>query len=125
MLLFKTYVAPSDIDGIGLFAGEVIPKGKAWWRFDPVVDREIRAAHLKLMPSGFKNHIERYGFLHDGFWTLCGDLAIFVNHSGSPNSNHHENASIAARDIEPGEEITENYGDFHALARSLQESKPQ
>lgn len=119
MLLVRTSVAPSTIHGIGLFAVDPIPAGTVWWRFDLAVDRTIPAKLLPLMSQTFRDHVERYGFLSDGFWTLCGDNAIFVNHSDNPPSLHEENVSIAYRGIACGEEITEDYGHFHCLGISL------
>lgn len=44
MNLVKTYIASSKIQGIGLFAGEFIPKGTKMWvlnqEFDMVKDQE-------------------------------------------------------------------------------------
>ncbi len=38
MLLIKTKLDLSKIHGIGLFAGEDIPKGTIIWRFNSLID---------------------------------------------------------------------------------------
>lgn len=114
MLLVRAIVSPSPIHGMGLFAADAIAAGAVWWRFDPLIDRTIPERVLPQYPEQFRLHVETYGFLTGGFWTLCGDLAIFVNHSDNPPSLHADNVSVAGRDIAAGEEITERYSDFHS-----------
>ncbi|TIS47846.1 MAG: SET domain-containing protein-lysine N-methyltransferase, partial [Mesorhizobium sp.] len=41
MLLIRTYVAQSAIEGVGVFAAEPIRKGASIWRLDPDFDRLI------------------------------------------------------------------------------------
>jgi SET domain-containing protein len=38
MLLVKTKLDRSSIEGIGLFAAEFIPKSATIWKYDPVID---------------------------------------------------------------------------------------
>jgi len=38
MILVRTYLAPSSIDGLGLFAAEDIPKGTITWEFYSEID---------------------------------------------------------------------------------------
>ncbi|TIP79437.1 MAG: SET domain-containing protein-lysine N-methyltransferase, partial [Mesorhizobium sp.] len=41
MLLIRTYIAASAIEGVGVFAAEPISKGASIWRLDPDFDRMI------------------------------------------------------------------------------------
>ncbi len=38
MMLVKTYLAPSQIQGLGVFAGEPIPCGSQLWVLNPKFD---------------------------------------------------------------------------------------
>src|ERR1700744_3557046 len=109
MLLVKTFVAPSPIDGLGLFAAEPISAGTGWWRFDGAVDRVFEPMEFDDLCDLAKAHVLRSGFVQDGKYYLCGDDARFVNHSPRTPSLPAEGvlASIAVRDIAVGEEITE------------------
>lgn len=42
MMLIPTYVAPSPIEGVGVFAAEYIEEGALIWNLDPGLDRLIR-----------------------------------------------------------------------------------
>lgn len=121
-----TEVKPSPIQGLGLFAKEFIPKGTIWWAASEPGDVLLvhREQYSKLdgsvessLISSFKHAILIYSYYvrrYDAL-VLCLDNARFVNHSFTPNSgagigpNFHPLSSIALRDIEPGEEILEDY----------------
>lgn len=51
MLLIKTKIGPSKINGIGLFADEFIPKGTSVWRFMPSLDLEIPIREASELPE--------------------------------------------------------------------------
>ena len=51
MLLVKTYVAPSAVHGLGLFAAEPIARGACIWRFDPRIDRLYGASEREGAPA--------------------------------------------------------------------------
>lgn len=112
MLLVKTRVQPSPIAGLGLFAVEKISAGQVWWRFDERIDRTFAPETYEDLPGQTQEWLRTYAYLQGGLWVLCGDHAMFVNHSEVPNSITVGSESIAVRDIEPGEEIVENYREF-------------
>lgn len=112
MLLVSTRVQPSPIAGLGLFAAERIKAGQVWWRFDDRIDRTFSPAIYEDLPCQTQDWLRTYAYLQGGVWVLCGDHAMFVNHSEEPNSITAGSESIAVRDIEPGEEIVENYREF-------------
>jgi hypothetical protein len=111
MFLIPTYLAPSRIQGIGVFAAGDIPKGQLIWRFDPAVDWEFTAEELGRMPEPFQSRLKIYCYLnHRGTYWLCGDNARYVNHSEESNCDDTGGAvTVARRDIKAGEELTSDY----------------
>lgn len=109
MLLIKTKIGPSTIEGIGLFADEEIHKDTVLWEFNPIIDKIISNEELGSLPVVAQNHIDKFLYFNDGNWVLCGDYAIFTNHSENPNIISVGELSVAARDIKKGEEITDDY----------------
>ena len=121
MLLVKTVIRPSKIEGIGLFANQFIPKGTEIWRFEPGFDLKISAGEFKKLPSIAQKYILRHGFHNPktNNYILGSDNDRFFNHSEVPNvievdSESEENTDIAARDIQKGEELTCDYRTFDA-----------
>ena len=116
MLLIQSYVAPSEIEGVGVFAAETIPAGALIWRLDPGFDRLVRHEDVAGLPPTFRTFAERYGYPypHDpSFLVLELDNGRFMNHSSAPNTNFTDpDAGYAVRRIEAGEEITCDYSEF-------------
>lgn len=120
MLLVKTFLGNSEIDGFGLFADQFIPAGTVVWRFvlgvDSVVDPEL-VDTLSPVPREF---FQKYAYLdlRVGKYVICGDDARFVNHSTTPNlldrypPGEPYGLDIAVTDINPGEELTSDYSTF-------------
>ena len=82
MLLVKTFLAQSLIDGFGLFAGEHIHAGTVIWNFDPRVDIVLEATQIEKLSPAFKEYCEKYGYLDARVrkYVICGDDSRFVNH---------------------------------------------
>ena len=117
MLLVRVSVKRSPIHGNGCFAEEKILKGQEVWRDDERIDTRIDQEQLAKLPKSAQEFLSVYGFVefHQGqtVVVLCGDHAKYMNHSDEPNLLEHVDGSdFAARDIEPGEELTCNYYDF-------------
>lgn len=111
MLIVKTYLDKSPINGIGLFAGEFIPKGTKIWIFAPKLDLAFKRVEVK--NKNIFDFLNKYCFKHNGHYILCTDDGRFINHSDTPNTDDKTFPyTIAAKDIEQGEEITSNYNDF-------------
>ena len=51
MLLVSTYIAASEIEGVGVFAAAPILKGALIWRLEPDFDRLIPAEAYDAMPG--------------------------------------------------------------------------
>jgi SET domain-containing protein len=111
--------------GLGLFATRLIPRGTVWWtattqncvcvsrpQYDVLMKSNLEHSTWS---REFLNAIQMFGYINDDTNELvvAVDDSRFVNHSDDPNSisnpDDPNNQAMAARDIEPGEEITEDY----------------
>ena len=128
MLLVMATVRPSEMHGLGLFADEFIPKGTVIWRFDGRVDRRYDESQLAALPAEEQERLFTFCYVNPGtrLYVYCGDNARYINHSEQPNTDdlgfeegefEGEGVTIAARDIQPGEEILSDYRSFDADAR--------
>lgn len=119
MLLIRTFVAPSSIHGLGVFAAEPIVKGDFVWTFDPVIDVEITEAQMADLPDAAREVALAHSFINeDGRMILSRDNAVFFNHSDDPNTLAGPDGNEALRDIAIGEELTESYRNFPSGACS-------
>lgn len=115
MMLVKTRIAPSDIEGMGLFADQFIPKGTKTWEYHPKFDPSFTREELESMPDFIREQTLKYGFLnpHTNLHVLCFDNQRFINHSEkNPNILSTPFYDVASKDIILGEEMTCNYCDF-------------
>lgn len=116
MMLISTYVAPSRIEGVGVFAAEDIPAGALIWELAPGLDRLIRKDELAGLPEPLQQFAERYGYPypHDPDVLIVElDNGRFMNHSTRPNTRFDDpDAGYALTTIKAGEEITCNYSEF-------------
>jgi uncharacterized protein len=116
MMLVRTYLSSSKIEGVGIFAAEPIKAGDVIWRLDPTFDVLLSDRDIQSWPDHMEEFIERYCYAHKdspGTWVLELDNGRFMNHSVHPNTNFGEfYAGYAIRDIAIGEELTCNYFDF-------------
>ncbi len=124
MMLIETCVRPSAIDGMGLFAVKLIPRGTAVWKFQPGFDHDFSPEEFARLPALAQRHTRHFCFVSqlDGHVILSGDHACFINHSTNPNTGAPPSAeppvvTVALRDIAAGEEITCNYYDPDADTR--------
>jgi uncharacterized protein len=97
--------------GYGVVATKFIPAGTITWVLDRL-DREFSPQQFNTMNPVYQDILETYSYRNNsGKLILCWDNARFVNHSF--NSNCLATAydfEIAIRDINPGEELTDDYG---------------
>src|SRR5262245_1691105 len=113
MMLVRTNIAASSIEGLGVFAAEPIPKGTVVWRFDMRFDRLIAKTSLGDAPKALQEYLERYGYdYYADARFICVDVddGVFMNHSDDPNCDWSQpDQGIAKRDIGAGEELTCDY----------------
>jgi hypothetical protein len=97
--------------GYGVVATEFIPAGTITWALDDL-DREFTPSKLKRMNPLYQNILETYCYRNNkGNFVLCWDYGRYVNHSFKSNCiSTAYDFEIAIRDIQPGEELTDDYG---------------
>jgi SET domain-containing protein len=125
MLLVKTTIAPSAIQGLGLFAAEPIAKDAIIWELHPWIDVRFTPAQVESLPALCREKVsQQWGYLHkSGMYILCTDGAQFMNHGHEPNvieldNEESGNVMVAARDIAANEELTCDYRGFDEISRT-------
>jgi SET domain-containing protein len=116
MMIVPTYVGPSEIEGIGVFAAEPISAGSVIWTFDDRFDHLFDENDIAGMDDLQREFVRRYGYPHmirEGLTVVEFDNGRFMNHAKSPNTDFTDaNVGWAIRDIAAGEELTCNYSEF-------------
>lgn len=107
----------SSLHGQGVFAKEKILKDTLIWKFHPLIDHPITQAEFETLPKINQDYVAHYSYKGDGIYVFCGDDGRYFNHSDNPNTRGEESEdgygeTYAARDIEVGEELTSDYGEF-------------
>lgn len=101
----------SEHVGYGVVATRFIPQGTITWVLDEL-DREFTPEQVLGFDQPVQDILDIYCFRNKvGNYVLCWDHGRFVNHSF--NSNCLSTAydfEIAIRDIEVGEQLTDDYG---------------
>lgn len=97
----KVYIKESNIHGLGLFAKNRIRQGEVIGAINPT-PVEINGPHVLWVT-------EHEGHMVDG-------PLRYINHSVDPNACYYDDLTVVAlQDIQPGDEITHNYGDDWVL----------
>lgn len=97
--------------GYGVVATKLIPRGTITWVHDDL-DQVFTKDKITSMNPFIKKHLDTYSFTNkNGEMVLCWDNGKFVNHSFKPSCfSTPYDFEIAIRDIQPGEELTDDYG---------------
>lgn len=100
--------------GYGVFASRPIPKGTLVFVQDPL-DIEITPEHYHGLDDTSRQQAEKYSYIDArGIRILSWDGAKYVNHScGANTMSTAWGFEIALRDIDAGEELTDEYGLFN------------
>ena len=116
MLLIPVRVDRSSIHGLGIFAVHPISRGTSIWKFTPGFDLDLDPKLLDEQPEHFRKVLLHYGYIDPRLnrYILCCDDYRFANHSDTPNIRadliaDRYGIDVAARDIESGEELTNDY----------------
>lgn len=116
MMLVPTYVAASDVEGVGVFAAEPIQKGTLIWKYDPSFDRLVPNSWLSDAAPMMQEFLTKYAYpAHDAPEMLVIEIdnGRFMNHSLIPNTDFTKVVEgYAVRDIAAGEELICNYSEF-------------
>lgn len=116
MMLVRTYLAQSEIQGLGVFTAEFIPQGHALWVLNPKFDIFLTLSEIDALPRHMQEFIARYSYPHlemPGTRIVDCDDGKYMNHSELPNTDFRRfDIGYALRDIPAGEEITSSYYEF-------------
>ncbi|MCJ7467817.1 MAG: SET domain-containing protein [Maribacter sp.] len=102
--------------GHGVVATELIPAGTITWVLDRL-DREFTPDQFHGMEPLYKNILDIYAYRNNkGNFILCWDNSRYINHSFNANClTTAYDFEIAIRDIQPGEQLTDDYGYLNIL----------
>lgn len=119
MLRVATFVAPSEIAGMGLFAGTDLDAGTVIWEFDEGVDWRLTREEFERFPEPYRGRLRHYVYVDEaGMYVLCGDNAKFMNHSATPNCDDPDGrVTITRHPVRAGEELTSDYRRFDVESR--------
>lgn len=97
--------------GYGVVATEFIPMGTITWVLDRL-DREFSPLQIQQMEPMYQEILSTYTYRNNkGNFVLCWDNGRYVNHSFHANClTTAYDFEIAIRDIQPGEQLTDDYG---------------
>ena len=100
--------------GYGVFATRRLPKGTITYVWDPL-EVEVFPDDPRLEEPALREPIERYSYIDSrGVRIMSWDHAKYVNHCCQCNTmSTAYGFEIAVRDIEAGEQITDEYGMFN------------
>ena len=102
------FVSPAI--GYGVFAKKRIPRGTYLWSLSPL-ERNFTRAQYDAFPEPIRKIVAHHGVLTaEGDLFMSWDNAIYINHSCEPAIRTAGNFEIAVRDLEPGDEVTCDYG---------------
>ena len=103
----------NPVIGYGLFATSLIRKGTLTWVRDDL-DQIVSPNLQDSLPALLAAQLHKYSYVEPRGRVLCWDHGRFVNHSCEANCRSTGfDFEIAVRDIEPGDEITDDYGSLN------------
>lgn len=114
MMIVKNYVAPSEIQGVGVFAGEDIRAGSRIYEFVEGVDIVMTREQAARFGVEFARFMRIFAYVDpaDKTMVISVDNSRFMNHAEVPNTAWDQIYGWATRDIRCGEEITCDYYTF-------------
>ncbi|SRR5712691_6804873 len=117
MLLVRASAGSSKIHGTGLIARQFIPAGTIVWKFEPGFDVEMTEEQVKRLSPTAQEQVLYYAYFHQATKTfvLSSDDDRLTNHSDDPNTRCRGDYTYAVRDIQEGEEITNDYRELVML----------
>lgn len=114
MFLFRAEVrtATDPRMGLGLFALEYIPAGSKVWEFVEGADVKILKSRVDNLTDAQREYFYKYGWIEGEYYVSSCDVTNFINHSITPNLRVSDEILISIKDINPGDEIFEDYREF-------------
>lgn len=115
MLIVETYLSPSKIHGIGLFANQFIPQGTIVYKYEEAFTKSYSQQELLRMRDDkfAKRILMKHAWKRGDMYIISLDDDRFTNHSDEPNTHTIGDDTFASIDIHKGEEITGNYNHFY------------
>jgi uncharacterized protein len=119
MMIIETYLAPSPLHGLGVFAAEPVASGQVVSRYMPPFDVQYPAELLAALSAAEQKYLRHFSYRSKftGLYVLTGDHDRYMNHSPVPNVAMNPDGSannLALRSIARGEELTCDYRTFDA-----------
>ncbi len=120
MIHIKYKLKSSEVHGIGFFADQDIKIGSVIYTASPKLDLNISNETFESLTENEKQEILYWGFWIEDqkVWHVDFDNSKFLNHSYKGNvTQDFKNPDaylVATRDIENGEEMTQNYLEFES-----------
>lgn len=118
MLHIKYKLNVSPLHGVGLFAAEPLKKGQLVYTPSPLLDVNLTQEQFDSLNDNEKREVQWWGFFDEPSqrWHVDFDVTHFINHSYqgtiTQDPGHADAYLVAVRDIEVGEELTQNYLEF-------------
>ena len=116
MMTVRCYLAPSPIEGLGVFCHDDLKAGDVVWRPEPTLDVRIPVSFVETAAPHVREFLERYSypdFADHSMVVLESDEGRFMNHADEPNLDFTDQAMGVARwDIPAGTELTCHYSTF-------------
>jgi hypothetical protein len=101
----------NDQIGFGVFATQYLPMGTITWAPDDL-DQLLDSSFVQSLDPIRSQLVKKYSYRNrEGIYILCWDIGRYVNHSFHANClTTAYDLDIAIRDIQPGEQLTNDYG---------------
>lgn len=121
MIHIKYNLDKSEHHGVGLFANQNISKGTLIYTASPLLDVNLTQEQFDSLDEKEKHEVQWWGFFDEPSqkWHVDFDVSHFINHSYeatvTQDSAHADAYLVAARDIQAGEELTQNYLEFESI----------
>lgn len=116
MMTVRCYLAPSQIEGLGVFCHDDIRQGQNVWRHHPLLDQRLPVGVLDEVEPHVREFLERYSYPDWDdldYIILETDEGRFMNHADEPNLDFSDQVrGIARWDIPAGTELTCHYSTF-------------
>ncbi len=120
MIHIKYKLDKSDKHGIGLFTEENLQSGQLVYTASPLLDLNITQKEFDSLTKAEQQEILWWGFFDNSLqkWHVDFDVSKFINHSKNatltPKDTNTDAYLVTTREVQKGEELTQNYLEFES-----------